>query len=299
MKKNVTFKTEDGTELVGWFFQATQNPAPCIVMAHGFSATKEMHLSGFAETFQAAGMNVLVYDNRNLGESGGELRGEIDPDQQVRDYRDAITYVQGLDTVDASRIGVWGSSYSGGHVLVVAAKDRRVKCVVSQVPLVSGLENARRLVRSDHWEQLREGFAADRAGRLRGEAPLRLPVVGNGPADACALPTDDSREFFYGLSDEHRGAWVNEITLRSMELFTEYEPGDWIGKIGPTPLMMVVGRSDHLTPADLTLKAYEQALEPKKLLVLDCAHFEAYTEESFNVSAPAQCSWFVEHLFKH
>lgn len=296
MRTDVTFTTEDGTELAGWFYQAAATQAPCIIMAHGFSATKEMHLAGFAETFQRAGMNVLVYDNRNLGHSGGEPRGEIDPDQQIADYRDAITWVQGLETVDEARIGVWGSSYSGGHVLVVAAKDKRVKCVVSQVPLVHGLENAQRLIRSDHWSDLRNGFAADRAGRLKGEPPMRLPVVGEKEGDPCALPTSDSRTFFQGLSDANRGAWINEITLRSVELFTEYEPGNWVAQIAPTPLMLVVGRDDHLTPADLTLRAYENAMEPKKLLMLDCAHFEAYTGGPFEISAPAQCAWFAEHL---
>ena len=298
MKDDLRFHTEDGTELAAWFFRAkgATGPSPTVIMSHGFSATKEMHLTGFAETFQDAGMNVLVYDNRNLGDSAGTPRGEIDPDQQIRDYRDAITYAQGREDVDADRIGIWGSSYSGGHVLVVAAKDRRVKCVVSQVPLVAGLDNARRLVRSDHWEGLRAGFAADRAGRLAGEAPLTLPVVGQEPADPCALPTDDSRAFFTGLSDVHRGSWQNEITLRSMEMFTEYEPGDYIARIAPTPLMIVVGRDDHLTPADLTLQAYARALEPKRLLILNCHHFEAYTDAPFAISAPAQCDWFQRHL---
>jgi len=298
MKTDISFNTEDGVALAAWFFAAkgATGPAPTVIMSHGFSATKEMHLQGFAETFQTAGMNVLVYDNRNLGDSAGEPRGEIDPEQQIRDYRDAITYAQSRDDVDGERIGIWGSSYSGGHVLVVAAKDRRVKCVISQVPLVQGLDNARRLVRSDHWLGLRAGFVADRQGRMRGEAPLTLPVVGNGPDDPCALPTDDSREFFTSLPPENLGSWKNEITLRSMEMFTEYEPADYISRIGPTPLMMVVGRYDHLTPADMTLAAYERALEPKKLLILDCHHFEAYTGEMFRISAPAQCAWFVEHL---
>lgn len=298
MKTDTTFRTEDGTELAGWFFKAegAAGPAPCIVIAHGFSATKEMHLKGFAEAFQAQGMNVLVYDNRNLGDSGGAPRGEIDPEQQIRDYRDAITHVQTLPEVDPERIGVWGSSYSGGHVLVVAARDRRVKCVISQVPLVAGLDNARRLVRSDHWAGLRAGFVADRQGRLKGEAPLTLPVVSEDPAAPCALPTDDSRDFFLNLPPEYLGNWKNEITLRSMEMFTEYEPGESIPRIGPTPLMIVVARQDHLTPADMTIAAYNRALEPKKLLILDCAHFEAYTGEMFDISAPAQCEWFKTHL---
>ncbi|WP_370303249.1 alpha/beta hydrolase [Pseudooceanicola sp.] len=298
MKTDITFNTEDGTTLAGWFFAAAgaDGPAPTVIMCHGFSATKEMHLDGFAKTFQAAGMNVIVYDNRNLGDSGGTPRGEIDPEQQIRDFRDAITYAQGRADVDPDRIGAWGSSYSGGHVLVVAARDRRVKCVVSQVPLVQGLENARRLVRSDLWAGLREGFVADRQARLRGEAPLTMPVIGETFGDPCALPTEDSHRFFSDLPEEKRGRWQNEITLRSMELFTEYEPGDAIARIAPTPLMIVVGRDDHLTPADMTLAAYERALEPKKLLVLECGHFEAYTDGPFEISAPAQCEWFQTHL---
>src|SRR5208283_3146740 len=109
-----------------------------------------MYLDRFAEAFAAAGLSAVVFDNRNFGASDGEPRQEIDPWKQVRDYRDAITYAQELPETDPDRIGIWGSSYSGGHVIVVGAIDRRVKCVVSQVPLASGHDNARRLVRSDY-----------------------------------------------------------------------------------------------------------------------------------------------------
>jgi fermentation-respiration switch protein FrsA (DUF1100 family) len=83
-------------------------------MAHGFSAVKEMYLDKFAEVFAEAGLGALVFDNRNFGASGGEPRQEIDPWEQVRDYRDAITFVETLPETDADRIGIWGSSYSGG-----------------------------------------------------------------------------------------------------------------------------------------------------------------------------------------
>src|SRR5208337_2103871 len=132
--------------------------APTIVMAHGFSAVKEMYLDKFAEAFAAAGLASLVFDNRNFGASDGEPRQEIDPWQQVRDYRDAITFAETLSQTDKARIGIWGSSYSGGHVLVVGAIDRRVRCVVSQVPLISGHGNARRLIRADMIAAVRAGF---------------------------------------------------------------------------------------------------------------------------------------------
>src|SRR5436853_3311466 len=137
MRQDIAFSAE-GTTLRGWLYvpDSGKGPFPTIVMAHGFSAVKEMYLDSFAEAFAQAGLNVLVFDNRNFGASDGEPRQEIDPVAQVRDYRHAITWACGLPEVDPLRIGVWGSSYSGGHVLAVAATDRRVKTAVSQVPLV-------------------------------------------------------------------------------------------------------------------------------------------------------------------
>jgi cephalosporin-C deacetylase-like acetyl esterase len=151
MRKDVEFKTQDGVTLAAWHYLPDQHSGkvPTIVMAHGFSAVKEMYLDRFAEVFAETGLGALVFDNRNFGASGGEPRQEIDPWQQVRDYRDAITFAETLPDTDADRIGIWGSSYSGGHVLVVGAIDRRVKCVAGQVPLISGHNNARRLIRAD------------------------------------------------------------------------------------------------------------------------------------------------------
>ena len=211
MRDDVEFPAEDGVTLRGWLYRPEEGsgPFPAVVMAHGFSATKEMHLDDFAEVFAAAGLAVLVYDNRNLGASDGEPRGELDPWQQIRDYRTAITWLSHRDEIDASRIGVWGSSYSGGHVLVVAAQDRRVKAVVAQVPLISGYENARRLVRADQLAPLREAFDADRAARYAGHPPAMIPVCyDDDPTSPCALPTADTRDFFLGpiLNGRRRGA---------------------------------------------------------------------------------------------
>src|SRR5881398_2725401 len=113
MRRDIAFKTEDGVTLRGWLYlpDRTATQVPTVVMAHGFSAVKEMYLDRFAEVFAAAGLAALVFDNRNFGASEGEPRQEIDPWRQVRDYRDAITFAQGLPETDPARIGVWGSSY--------------------------------------------------------------------------------------------------------------------------------------------------------------------------------------------
>src|SRR5829696_6406967 len=192
MRQDIEFDAE-GTTLRGWLYvpDTAAGPAPTIVMCHGYSAVKELFLDAFAEVFCDAGFCALVYDNRNLGASDGEPRQEIDPWAQVRDYRHAITFARTLPEVDPERIGIWGSSYSGGHVLVVGAIDRRVRAVVSQVPLVSGWRNVLRLVRADLVAGYRAMFDADRDARAQGKEPGMVQVVSDDPMIPCALPTPD------------------------------------------------------------------------------------------------------------
>jgi fermentation-respiration switch protein FrsA (DUF1100 family) len=254
-----------------------------------------MYLDRFAEAFGEAGLGALVFDNRNFGASDGEPRQEIDPWEQVRDYRDAITYATTLPEVDAERIGIWGSSYSGGHVLVVGAIDRRVRCVACQVPLISGHRNARRIVRSDFIAAVGGMFDDDRAARYAGGAPAMIPVVDADPMAPSALPTADSYEWFTETGATRAPSWRNEVTLRSVEMVWEYEPGAYIQWVSPTPLLMVVAAGDHLTVCDLAIEAYEQAREPKRLVVLSGGHFDAYVAD-FAAASGAAAGWFTEHL---
>lgn len=296
MRRDIEFDAE-GVVLRGWHYvpDGATGPVPTIVMAHGFSAVKEMYLDRFAEAFAAAGLGALVFDNRNFGASDGEPRQEIDPWEQVRDYRHAITYACTLPDVDADRIGIWGSSYSGGHVLVVGAIDRRVKCVVGQVPLISGHRNARRLVRADFVAAVGGMFDEDRANRYAGKPPAMIPVVDADPQAPSSLPTQDSYTWFTETGASRAPSWRNEVTLRSVEMFWEYEPGAYVQWVSPTPLLIVVAAGDHLVVSDITIEAYEQAREPKRLAILPGGHFDAYVA-GFDGAAGAATEWFTEHL---
>jgi fermentation-respiration switch protein FrsA (DUF1100 family) len=296
MRRDIEFNAE-GTILRGWLYlpERAKGRVPAVVMAHGFSAVKEMYLDRFAEVFCAAGIAALVYDNRNFGASDGEPRQEIDPWQQVRDYRHAITWMGSRPEIDATRIGIWGSSYSGGHVLTVGAIDRRVKCVVSQVPLVSGSRNLKRLIRADMMAEVRKQFDADREARFNGAAPLMMPVVAENPMAPAALPTADSWQWFIETGRTRASAWRNEVTLRTVEMLGEYEPGDYIARISPTPLLMLIAAGDHLAIAEEAFIAFNRALEPKRILVLKGGHFDAYVNDFEHASTAAR-DWFVEHL---
>ena len=299
MRKDITFKTEDGVTLRGWFYQPEDGdgPFPTLVMAHGFSATKEQTLDDYAAVFCQGGFAALVYDNRNLGASDGEPRGEIIPSEQIRDYRDAITFASTLPEVDKDHLGIWGSSYSGGHVIVVAAIDRRVKCVVSQVPYLGGFENSRRLVTPLALVGLRQAFDADRLARYKGASPQCLPVVPTEPHGTMAiLPHEPARQFFEAMRDR-APTWKNEATLRSAEYFIEYDPSPSIGQIAPTPLLLVVTDHDTIVPTDIALRIFnQQALEPKKVVIVPGEHFDIYTGRGFALSSQAELAWFRQWL---
>ena len=296
MRKDISFNAE-GTTLRGWLYTPDDytGALPAVVMAHGFSAVKEMHLDRFAEAFAKAGLAALVFDHRGFGASDGAVRQEIDPVAQVRDYRHALSYAATLPGIDAQRLGAWGTSYSGGHALVLGAIDRRVKAVVAQAPLISGWRNVQRLVRADLLAGLRAMCDADRAARFLGQPPTVIPVVSNDPMSPCALPTTDAWPWFTETAQARAPAWRNELTLRSFEMLMEYEPGATIARISPTPLLMIVAKDDHLAVADEAFAAYERALEPKKLVIVPGGHFDVYGKE-FSQASGAACAWFREHL---
>lgn len=162
---NVEFRSE-GVALRGWLYlPEARAERPAIVMTHGFSGVKEQYLDRYAEVFAAAGFVVLLYDHPNFGDSDGEPRQEIDPVMQRRGYRDAIAVGRpGPGRRQPHRH--LGTSYSGGHVLEVAALDRRVKCVVAQVPTVSGHASALRRTRAEQLPALLASFDADRQRRF-------------------------------------------------------------------------------------------------------------------------------------
>ncbi len=295
MRRDVEFQSE-GRVLRGWLYEPEGGARshPCIVMAHGLSAVKEQYLDRYAEVFAAAGLGALVYDHANFGASDGWPRQEADPVLQRRGYRDAISFAQTVPWVDPARIGLWGTSYSGGHVLEVAAVDRRVSCVVSQVPTVSGYRSALRRTRADLVPALLSRLNADRAARFRGEEPATFPAVSDDPHEGCTMGGSDAFAFFTQTQD-FAPAWCNALTLRSVELARENEPAIHIARISPTPLLMIVADHDLLTATDLCLEAYQQALPPKQLMLIAGGHFDPYVRH-FEQTSTAARDWFRAHL---
>jgi uncharacterized protein len=296
LKLDVRVPVEGGIELGAWLFLPEGDGLhPAITMAHGFAGTKEHGLERFAQAFAAAGFVVLLHDHRNFGTSGGDLRADIDPWRQIADWRRAISYLESRPEVDPTRIGLWGASYAGGHALVLGATDRRLRCVVAQVPTISGYEQGLRRVSPDATPALEHAFDEDERAQLRGEPPRRQAVVSSDPSVPAAYRSQEAIDFY--LQPIPEGLWKNEVTLRSTRAARMYEPGAWVSRVSPTPLLMVVARDDKVTVADLALAAYERALEPKRLALVPGGHFDPYLGQ-FPLAEAAATAWFREHLLK-
>lgn len=224
-REDIAFDSGDG-RCCGWLFRVeATGPLPCVVMAHGFGARKEARLDAFAECFAEVGFAVLAFDYRHFGESTGAPRQLIDIDRQHEDWRAAVAFARGLDGVDPTRIALWGSSFSGGHVIWVAARDEQIAAVVSQVPHTSGPAT---LIEAGPTGLARMTLAGlrDAIGSWSGRVH-RMPIVGP-PGTLAAMTGDDAATAYPGMYPDGF-EFDNSIPARIMVRFGSYRLGLRVG----------------------------------------------------------------------
>jgi rhodanese-related sulfurtransferase/fermentation-respiration switch protein FrsA (DUF1100 family) len=301
MQQKIVFKSK-GLNCSGLFYlpdnySATEGKQlPTIAMAHGIGTLKEMGLPQYAERFADAGFAVLLFDFRNLGESEGTPREQVFAEDQQEDYRNAITWLQLQPQIDPERIGVWGFSFSGGHVLQVAAFDRRIKCVVAQVPAVSGFLVAQRSNTPSDLYGVGMMLSQDRIRRYETGEVNYLPFVAP-PGQPCFFPSsEEAREFFAAAQVASEGRFENRITFESLERLSYFEPAVRIDAISPTPLRMILAKKDFFIPMDIALDAYARAHEPKSLVFLEGGHLGKSEGDDFETASAAARDWFVQWL---
>jgi fermentation-respiration switch protein FrsA (DUF1100 family) len=259
-------------------------------MGHGFAGTRELFLDRYAERFRARGLAVLVFDYRHFGESAGEPRQLVDPDLQLEDWRAALALVRSRSDLDGERVGLWGTSFSGGHVLVIAAGDPAVRAVTAQVPFVDAREGE-----GAGWlASLRAGWAVARdVGRgWVGRAPLYIPVIGR-PGELAAITAPGSYEAFLELVPPQAG-WRNEVVARSLWNVASYRPTRFASRIR-APLLLIAARRDTLVPLAAVARVASRAPDAR-LLVVEGGHFDGYAGARFEEVVAAQAEFLAVQL---
>jgi len=275
-----------------WLYrpQATGD-APLLVMAHGLGGVRRMRLDAYAERFSAAGYACLVFDYRNFGDSEGEPRQLLDIGMQLQDWAAAVAYARTLPDIDSHRIGLWGTSFSGGHVIATAARLPGIAAVVAQCPFTDGIASAR-AVNPLLIARITALAVRDLVGARLGRPPVMVPVVGY-PGEVALMTAPDAYPGFMRLVPE--GVQVrNEVAARFGVKVLAYRPGRAAGKVA-CPILFCVCEPDSVAPADTTVRHAAKA--PRgEIKVYPQGHFDIYVGEAFDRVVADQLDFLDKHL---
>jgi fermentation-respiration switch protein FrsA (DUF1100 family) len=267
---------------------------PCVVLGHGLGGTVDSGLLPFAERFAAAGLDAVAFDYRHFGASDGEPRQLLSVPRQLEDYAAAIAFARGLDGVDPARIAVWGSSYSGGHVIPVAVADGCIAAVISQVPNMDGaaaLVNLARYAGPGQLAKLVLTGLRDLAASLRGRPPVMIPLVGP-PGSLGAMTTPDADQGYHAIAGS---SWRNEAAARLALGAGTYRPGLQADRL-PCPILVQIADHDAIAPPKAAQDAAWRATGRAEVRTYPIGHFDIYRGAPFKQAVTDQLYFLRRHL---
>lgn len=269
----------DGTRCSGWLYlPATRYPAPVIVMAHGLGALRDMRLDVYAQRFAQAGLACFLFDYRNFGASEGQRRQLINVQHQLTDWRQAIEWVKREPRVDATQLYLFGTSFSGGHVIQLAAERQDIIATIAQCPYTDTWATTR-AVPFFSLLKMMPYLVADIVSMVRGYRPVMLKLAGNKGEGALMTVSDhgDSASRMIGEAN-----FINQVPARTLLEFLKYSPGKLAREV-TTPIYFALCKKDTIAPASASLKWAQQAANAT-IKEYDCAHFEIYLEPMFEAA---------------
>lgn len=290
-REDVRFRSGED-DIGAWLYRpAVDGDFPLLVMAHGLGAVKTMRLDAFAERFVAAGYGCLVFDYRNFGDSGGAQRQVIDVGWQLADWAAAVAYAHTVTGVDRNRIGVWGTSFGGGHAISTGAKVAGVAAVIAQCPFTDNVASLFTLSPSVSARVTLRALRDEVANR-RGKPPVTVAVAGK-PGDVALMNAPDVYDGYLRLVPP--GAEVtNEVPARAALQILTYRPGGLAAEID-VPALFCVCEKDTVAPAKATRRHVAKAPRGEVKLYPD-GHFDIYVGAAFETVVADQIAFLLEHL---
>lgn len=296
-RQDVSFRVR-GTDLAGWWYRpesSSTGQTPCIIMAHGLGGTRDAGLEPYAQAFAAAGFLVLLFDYRFFGASGGEPRQLFSVRHQLADWAGAIAWARRQPQTDTARIALWGSSFSGGHVIVAAARDRRIAAVSAQNPMTSGLAavaNMAGYAGIGALARLSRLALRDQLRGLTGREPLYAPIVA-APGETAAMSSADAAAGYQAIAPAN---WRNELTPRMALHLPLYSPIRYARRLN-CPLLIIACMDDSVAPAaSAEATAARAGLQAELKRYDGVRHFDIYVGEGFRRSCADQLDFFRRTL---
>jgi len=308
------------TMLTGfWYFPNSNNNNantttggyPVILLAHGMGLIQGKSLNSFVDAFQSAGYAVVTFDYATFGKSEGFPRHQICPQSHVADVQAALSMIQKEgkkrgNVIDGTRIGLWGTSLGGGHVLMAAAAataDSSVRAVVSQVPaLASGFESVLGSLINTPVESTK-GVVMVTLGLMKYYIYWRMshkityfPIVGP-PGSAALLQNPGDEQGYLGILNPAADdtGWKNAATTNSALHLMFSRPLNTVANI-TVPVLLIAAEQDTLCPATYIQVAKERIPNAEIIIIPSAGHFDVYTGDELQIMLSAQVKFFNLHL---
>ena len=288
------FFTSGGARCAAWRYPGGNGA--CVVMAGGFAMTKEPATDLFARRFQDAGFEVLAFDHRGFGDSGGP-RLVAPVGAALEDWRSALGFAASLPGVDPGRVAAWSFSVGAGHLIRLAAQGGvPLAAAVAQTPNADGLASARiagRYQKPGAMLRFTARAVLDAAGALLGRDPLLVALVGP-PGTVAMLTTPDAREGSAALTAGGRYPdWRRQVAARSALRLAFYRPGRAAPRVA-CPLLVVVCDDDRSAAPGPAADAARRA-PFGQLVRLPGGHYAPFFQ-AHEQAAAAQLSFLGRHL---
>lgn len=279
-----------GTKCAAWLYMpGGVSKPPIVIMAHGFGAERTFRLPAYAEYFAGQGMACLVFDRRTFGSSEGEPRNHVSPRRQLEDWQAAIAFARTLDSVDSDRVALWGTSLSGGHVIVTAARDRGISAIVAQIPFVDGRSSDRSLgyrLRA-MYHALRDAIGAALFNRRH-----YVPIVGD-PGTLAVLNTPDALDGAKKLLPEGTEPGRKCPAVIALTAFF-YRPIEFASQVACPALLVYAERDTLVSPT--RVKETADAMPKAAIIGLPVEHFDFYVGETFEQVVRLEADFLKERL---
>jgi pimeloyl-ACP methyl ester carboxylesterase len=260
-------------------------------MAHGFAAERTFRLTAFAERFVENAMAVFAFDYRNFGDSDGAPRNLVSPRRHLQDWKSAIDHVRSLEGIDCERIALWGSSFSGGHIMVIAARDPGISAIISQLPFVDGASFAKHMGLKYVVQAIGAGLK-DVLQMVMFRKRYKVPVVGDPDAFAV-LNTPDSKAGYLALVPQE-SKWKNECPAAFLLTCALYRPTTFAKDVRCPALIMLAER-DSLIPLESVKRAADK-MKNSGVVSLPIGHFDIYLGEHYEQAVRRQVDFLKKHL---
>jgi len=292
----VSFHSE-GAELRGLHFAHGDQDCPIVVMTHGTSATITMTIDLYAKRLFDAGYDVLLYDHRNLGKSGGEPRQEINPWIQTRGYRDAVSFLR--RTGGNRQIVLWGDSFSAGLALIAGALIEDVSAIVSQMP-ACGVSVPKLAFGADALNTMKEIFESGDVSGGPEQTTGPIPVVSSDQINNPSLLTPiQAYRWFIEHGGRHGSGWENRVTRVIPGTAVPCSPFVTAPYLG-MPVLMMIGRDDEMVHCNLEAQkaVFERIPGEKELVRIPGGHFGLlwHPSDEFEAAASAQIAFLKKVL---